>query len=280
MANTRLYKRNTPEPVDRKAALAREEGFIERVTANVTATPAIFNPADGKFYDASLRNRVMRTLDDRSQDVKVLIRKFADRDLMKTYEEMPKNPGLVFEIWHQQMFSNRQLKVAVAAAAVSPIEELIRKGSSAQAARPEDVRRVVELVATQENVFYYIGAFSTTGWTEPCRQLLVGANHLAALCDVAHGAWRTYFAPDPRWRSTMRVFDLASDEEKIEAIRQFARKQTFALLMDELTEDYVYEELGYPIPVIREAFEVIASEDRFVRLETGEVPYRLIRVYG
>ncbi len=280
MVNSRVYRKAEPEPVDRKTALVREEGFLERFTGNINNTPAIFNPLDGKFYDASVRNRVMRTLDDRSQDVKVLIRKHAERDLMKTYEEMPKNPGVVFEIWHQQMFANRQLRVVAAAASTSPTEEMIRRGSSANPARPEDLKRVVDLVASQEGVFYYIGAFSTTGWTEPCRQLLVGGNYLVALSDVAHGAWRTTFAPDARWRSSMRLFDLATDEEKIEAIRAFARRQTFALLMDELTEDYVYEELGYPIPVIREAFEVIASEDRFVRLETAEVPYRLIRVYG
>jgi len=149
MVNSRVYRKAEPEPVDRKTALVREEGFLERFTGNINNTPAIFNPLDGKFYDASVRNRVMRTLDDRSQDVKVLIRKHAERDLMKTYEEMPKNPGVVFEIWHQQMFANRQLRVVAAAASTSPTEEMIRRGSSANPARPEDLKRVAEELKVQ-----------------------------------------------------------------------------------------------------------------------------------
>jgi hypothetical protein len=47
-----------------------------------------------------------------------------------------------------------------------------------------------------------------------------------------------------------------------------------------MTEDYVFDELGYPIPVIREAFERVAAEDRFVRFDTGTRPFRLVRTYG
>jgi hypothetical protein len=50
--------------------------------------------------------------------------------------------------------------------------------------------------------------------------------------------------------------------------------------MDELTEDTVFDALGYAIPIIREAFEQIASEDRYVRYDTTARPYRLTRVYG
>lgn len=279
MATTRSRTPKTEE-VDRKSALVREESFVERFTGNMNATPALYNPLDNRIYDASPRNRVMKNLDDRSQEVKALIRKHAERDLMKTYEEMPKNPAVIFEVWHQQMFAPRGLKVVAAGAAFSPTEELVRRGASSAKARVEDLNRLIDLVATQENVFYYIGAFSATGWSESCKQVLVGGNYLVALCDLYQDAWRTYYAPDARWRSAMRVYDLATDEEKIEAIRAFAKRHTFSLLMDEFTEDFVYEELGYPIPIVREAFELIAAEDRFVRYDTSELPYRLTRTYG
>jgi len=277
---TRIRKKAEPESVDRKTALLRESGFLERFSAAVGATPAIYDPMDNRIYDAGPRNRVIRTLDDRSQEVKALIRKLADRDLMKVYEEMPKNQALLYEIWHQQMFSPRMLQVVIAGVALSPTDELIRSGSSCRRSSAEELGRAVNLIASRESVFYYIGAFSTTGWEESSQQVLVGSNYLVALCDVHEGAWRTYFAPDARWRSAMRLFDLATDEEKVEAVRAFVKRHTFTLLMDELSEDFVFEELGYPIAVIREAFEHIAAEDRFVRLETSEVPYRLIRIYG
>jgi hypothetical protein len=50
--------------------------------------------------------------------------------------------------------------------------------------------------------------------------------------------------------------------------------------MDEMTEDFVFDELGYAIPIIREAFELMSAEDRFVRFDTGTRPYRLVRNYG
>ena len=50
--------------------------------------------------------------------------------------------------------------------------------------------------------------------------------------------------------------------------------------MDELTEDTVFDALGYAIPIIREAFSQIAAEDRYVRFDTSARPYRLTRVYG
>jgi hypothetical protein len=146
--------------------------------------------------------------------------------------------------------------------------------------RPGDLTRAIDTIATNQNVFYYIGAFATTAWDASCQQVLVGGNFLVALCDLSYGAWRTCYAPDPRWRTSARLFDLATDEEKVEAVRALVKRHTFALLMDELTEDLVFEELGYPLGIIREAFEQIASEDRYVRFETGELPYRLIRTYG
>lgn len=280
MTQTRVRKNGDPPAVDRKTALVREGSFFERLGAALNAVPAVYDPLDNRIYDAGPRNRVMRMLDDRSQEVKALIRKLADRDLMKIYEEMPKSPVVAYEVWHQQMFVPRSLRVVVAGASFSPTEELIRAGRSSRRIRSEELSRALKLIASDDAVFYYIGAFATTGWDESCRQMLVGANHLVALCDVSDDAWRTYYAPDARWRTAMRMFDLATDDEKVESIRAFVKRHTFELLMDELSEDVVFDELGYPIPIIREAFEEIASEDRFVRLETGEVPYRLIRVYG
>ena len=66
----------------------------------------------------------------------------------------------------------------------------------------------------------------------------------------------------------------------MESIRRWVNRHTFELLMDELTEDTVFEELGYAIPIIREAFAMIAAEDRYVRFDTSARPFRLVRVYG
>jgi hypothetical protein len=276
---TRIRRPTTAE-TDRKAARVAEESFFERLAANANATAGLYDPLTGRTYDASPRNRVTKAVDDRSSEVKALIKRYAERDLMRTYEEMPKNGVVLYEVVHKELLGRPTVRAVVAGAAFSPVEELIRGGASRRRIAGEELNRVRDLVVRSESVFYYLGAFATTGWEDDARRALVGANYLVALCDLSEGAWRTYYSPDPRWRSAARLFDLTSEEEKVEAIRRWVTKHTFELLMDELTEDTVFEELGYAIPIVREAFEQIASEDRYVRFDTSARPYRLVRVYG
>jgi len=277
---TRIRPHSKRPTVDRKTALVNEESFFERVGANLNALAGLYNPLDNRTYDASPRNRVMKVIDDRSSEVKSLIKRFAERDLMKTYEEMPKNGVVSHEILHKDLLGPRLVKVVVAAMSFSPVEDLVKKGESSRFIGAEELARVKDLVAQNPSVFYFIGAFATTGFEESCRTMLVGGNFLIALCDLYDDAWRTYFPADGRWRGGARVFDLTTEEEKIEAVRRFVRKHTGELLLDELTEDFVFDELGYSIPIIREAFELMSAEDRFVRFDTSTRPFRLVRIYS
>jgi len=279
MASTRMRKAPGPE-IDRKAARVAEEGYFERLSHNMGMTGGLFDPLTNRTYDASPRNRVTKVLDDRSSEVKSLIKRFAERDLMRAYEEMPKNELHVFEIVHKELLGRPSVKVVVAGAAFSPVEELVRAGSSRARIPASELHRTKDQIVRNEQVFYYLNAFATTGWEEDARRALVGNNYLISLSDVQNGAWRTYYAPDPRWRAAARIFDLSSEDEKVEAVRRWVSRHTLELLMDELTEDTVFDALGYAIPIIREAFTQIAAEDRYVRFDTSARPYRLTRVYG
>ncbi len=279
MGSTRMRKAPGPE-IDRKAARVAEEGYFERLAHNMSMTGGLFDPLSNRTYDASPRNRVTKVLDDRSSEVKSLIKRFAERDLMRAYEEMPKNELHVFEIVHKELLGRPSVKVVVAGAAFSPVEELVRAGSSRARIPASELHRTKDQIVRSEQVFYYLNAFATTGWEDDARRALVGNNYLIALSDVQNGAWRTYYAPDPRWRAAARIFDLSSEDEKVEAVRRWVSRHTLELLMDELTEDTVFDALGYAIPIIREAFTQIAAEDRYVRFDTSARPYRLTRVYG
>lgn len=278
MVNTRVHRATAG--IDRAAALALEEQFFERLAATVGATQGLYNPMDDRTYDAASRNRVTRVSDDRSAEVKTLVKKLAERDLMRTYEEMPKGGVVLHEILHRELLGRASVRIAIAGAPFSPTDELITSGTSRRRATAEELNRVKDAIVRNPNVFYYVGAFSTTGWEEGVRRGLVGPNHLIALVDVHEDAWRTYWAPDPRWRSAARVFDLTSEEEKIQAIRRWVKRHTFELLMDELTEDTVFNELGYAIPIIRAAFQSIAEGDPYVRFDAATRPCRLVRTYG
>ena len=97
MGNTKIRKGPAAE-IDRKAARVAEESYFERLSANANATAGIYDPLTNRTYDASPRNRITKVLDERSSDVKALIKRFAERDLMRTYEEMPKNGVVLHEI--------------------------------------------------------------------------------------------------------------------------------------------------------------------------------------
>ena len=279
MGTTRTRKA-PPAEVDRKAARVAEENYFERLTANMNLTAGLFDPLTNRTYDSSPRNRVTKAVDDRSSEVKSLIKRFAERDLMRAYEEMPKNETVLYEIVHKELLGRPSVKVVVAGAAFSPVEDLVRSGASRTRIPASELIRVKDQIVRSDHVFYYVNAFATTSWEEDARRVLVGNNYVISLSDVFQGAWRTYYAPDPRWRAAARIFDLSSEEEKVEAVRRWVTRHTFELLMDELTEDTVFDALGYAIPIIREAFEQIAAEDRYVRFDTTARPYRLTRVYG
>ena len=276
---TKLRKSNGPE-VDRASARTAEEDYFERLAATMASTAGIFDPMSNRTYDASLKNRVTREQDDRSADVKAQIKRHAERDLMRTYEEMPKNRVVLHEIVHKELLGRPAVRVVVAGAAFSPVEELVRHGRSCRRASSSDLERVRDLLVKSDSVFYYVGAFSTTGWDEDARKSIAGPNWLVALSDRADGAWRTWYAPDPRWRSAARIFDLSTEEEKVEAVRRWVSRHTGELLLDELTEDRVFDDLGYALPIVREAFRQIAAEDRYVKFDTSARPYRLTRTYG
>ena len=276
---TKLRKSSGPE-VDRAGARAAEEDYFERLAAVIGATAGIFDPLTNRTFDASPRNRVTKLLDDRAAELKGLIKRLAERDLMKTYEEMPKNGVVVHEIVHKELLGKPAVRVLVAAASFSPVEELVRHGRSCRRATAADLERVRESIVKSDAVFHYLGAFSPTGWDDEARKALSGPNWLVALSDRHEGAWRTWYAPDPRWKSAARLFDLSTEEEKVEAVRRWVSRHTGELLLDELTEDRVFDELGYAIPIVREAFRRIAAEDRYVKFDTSARPYRLTRTYG
>lgn len=280
MGSPRCFRQPPVPSVDRTAARTAEERFFERFAAKVNAADGLYDPLTRRTYDCSPRNRVTKTLEERSREVKALVKRLAERDLMRTYDEMPKNGIILHEILHKELLGRPTVRLVLAGAALSPVEDLIRQGSSTRPAGPEDLSRVTTLVVRNPSVFHYLGAFSTTGWEESARRAVSGPNFLAALLDLREEAWRAWFPPDPRWRSAARIFDLATEEEKVAAVRRWVKRHPLELIMDEMTEELVAEELGYEIPIIRRAFEAIAAEDPYVRLDAGPRPWRLVRTYG
>lgn len=266
--------------IDRRTAQVAEENFFERLAAAVDRERAVPCPLDGRTYDLSPGRRRTRLLDARTDELKTAIKRTVERDLLKTYEEMPKCPTMLFEVTRKEFLGPRDVRVVIAGASVAPVEEFLREGASSTPMGPEHLARVRDEVVADDGVFYYLCVFAATSWAPEARNTLSGRNYLAALCERYEDAWRVWYAPDERWSFGARLFDLTTYEEKIEAILTFAERHTFELLMDELTEEYVFEHLGYALGVIREAFELASRRSEFLRLEAGAEAWRLVRVYA
>jgi len=279
MAATSVTGRPYSNVIDRRTAQVAEENFFERFIGAANNARAVPSPMDGRTYDLGPANRTIRTLDGRTEEMKAAIKRRVERDLLKTYDEMPRCGTMLLEIHRRDFLGGRDLRVVVAGASLSPVDDFLTQGSSSRPVGAADFARVRDEVVTRDDVFYFLCAFATTAWHPEARNTLAGRNYLAALCDLHEDAWRVWYAPDPRWGYAARLFDLTSAEEKIEAVRRFVERHTFELLMDELTEDIVFEHLGYAVGIIREAFEIVAAQTEFLRLETGVEPWRLVRVY-
>src|SRR4029079_16452559 len=159
MATTRTRKA-PPAEVDRKTARVAEENYFERLAANMNLTAGLFDPLTNRTYDSCPRNRVTKAVDDRSSEVKTLIKRFAERDLMRAYEEMPKNETVLYEIVHKELLGRPSVKGVIAGAAFSPVEELVRSGASRGRIPAMELNRVKDQLVRSENVFYYLDAFA------------------------------------------------------------------------------------------------------------------------
>lgn len=280
MGATAVGSKSAGTRIDRRTAQVAEENFFERLGTAVDRERAVPCPLDGRTYDLSPDRRRTRLLDGRTDELKTAIKRHVERDLLKTYDEMPKCGTMLFEVIRKEFLGSRDVRVVIAGASVAPVEEFLRDGASSAPMGPEALARVRDEVVSAEDVFYFLCVFAATSWSPEARNTLSGRNYLAALCERYEDAWRVWYAPDERWGFGARLFDLTTYEEKIESILTFVERHTFELLMDELTEEYVFDHLGYALGVIREAFELASRRSEFLRLESGAEPWRLVRVYA
>src|SRR5580765_218721 len=112
---TRLRKTTAkPVRVTRADAQEAEELFFERLGAALNGAMGVYNPLDNRTYDASGQNRVVKVIEERSAEIKALIKRHLDKNLMKVYEEMPRNAIHLAEIHHKELLGSKTPRVVVA----------------------------------------------------------------------------------------------------------------------------------------------------------------------
>lgn len=256
---------------------AEEVNFRDRFEKHFLTLRTVYNPLDNATYDT--RRYVKRTQDGENE-VKALIRRHVEPSLQAdVYEDTPKNSVLLFDVLRVSLFGGSRPKVGIAGAFVSPLAELIREGESGTPAGVPQLDDLKRRILVNTKMFYYIIAYSPTGWCPEARQHLAGPNYIIGLCDSYGGGLRVYVPPETRVISR-RVFDLTTPPEKLALMRQLLKDGQFELIMDDFTDEFASEKLALDRDVVAALFEEVLAEDRFIVLDARTRPLRLIREYN
>ncbi len=195
-----------------------EETFIQRFEARLGLLASVFNPLDGKRYDATSANRRLFRRNRNAHVVETLKRaQRFERELLKT---VPLDEALHCAVSSRSFFGRRSPRVMVIGAVRSPLAALLHDEPAPLG--PLDVDEVVGALVKDPKLFYYVGICATTSWNEAAfDRLPLLDNAVVCLLESTHStAWRLKPQNDPRWNDLAPLFDPESDEEKVARVRR------------------------------------------------------------
>ena len=247
--------------LSRAEARGLEETFTDRFELGLQRVGEVTNPLDRKVYSIARRTAPKYyhkegEIADRMKALGVF-----ERDILS---EMPRNRLGVLRIHRTGLFSSRATKVFIAAASLSPLEEFILEGSSSRKLDLAAMNEAVDELAKQDDIFYYIGLLSTTGWAEDCRgRLPQGQNYLVAAVENLGGSrWRVEKTPDRRWGRVHAAFDPETRPEKLARCQAYFRDHSgLSLKGGHVVLDVAREELGVPEDIFSRAVQEVERRD-------------------
>ncbi len=266
----------TPETLPEGAVLvekakALEELFIGRFDEAMAQVRRVPNPLEQQLYPAGPRDRIhlKRT---RSDEVIDLMKKHRvyERELL---EALPLDEVSEYRIFTRSLFGKKDIRVVVAAASTSPLEDFVTRKCSTTPAGPRQIERALEALAMRDGTFYYIGILSTTGWQPGVEAHIPQArNLLCCLVENRGGTdWHVKRHGDERWAALSRLFDPESDREKIERVkRHLTDHPELKLRGGHVTIRSIREDLAVSEPILAAAVrEVLARDEELSLLEVG-----------
>jgi hypothetical protein len=260
-------------PTTRSECRILENQFLDRFDRHLQNVKLVLSPLTGATYDLS---GAMRREIDQDPEVRALLRKTGET---RAYPEMPVNRTVIVQVTKKPLFGARRPVAVLAAASLSPLEELAHRKIAETPGSARDVSLIRDRVVTQPKVFHYLALFSPTGWADEARRDLSGRNYVIALVDYCGGGLRTGLPGETRPYSR-KVFDLSPYPEKLDMLRALLRASIHELLVGEFTSEYVEKQLFFPQEVIENLFEDLVVEDKFLILDARSRPSRLIREYA
>jgi hypothetical protein len=213
-------KSTEPEdPVSREEARALEEDFHGRLRGKLGALREIFNPLDGRIYfvDPSVS---MKQWDQAEKVKRVMVSSgVLDRSIRRT---MPGNRGTRLDIGTKGILSGFTPLVSVAGVSLSPLKELAVEGETRSPVEFPDLESAVKRAADRHKVFTYVGAFTTTSFSEECVEQPPRSQNFVTILVVrgADSAWRVLNREGFPWPGAPELFDLETIAEKVDRCRR------------------------------------------------------------
>lgn len=252
--------------LDRARAL--EETFSRRFEAAFEARSHAPSPLDGAVLKCGAKERSHLQRDHSSKVIDLMRKNHVyDRGLL---DLIPLDEASEYHVYQRSFLGKGELKVVVAALSVSPLEEFVTKRWGESPLGSADVERALGELVVQDDIFYYVGILSTTGWTAEARAAVpVRRNLLACLVEPVRepapssSPWARSFAQDVRWGGLERLFDPETDREKVERVRNYlAETAELKLRGGHVTLKNVREDLSVSEDALRTAVAELCATDQ------------------
>ena len=250
-------------------ARALEELFIERFETKAGKLKKLGNPLDKKVYAASERERDHVKRNKAGYVIELMKRhKVYERELL---DVLPLEETSELHVYTKPLFGRKDVKVSVAALALSPLEAFVTKKCATAKLGALDLERAVREVCMHDDVFYYVGILSTVGWEPGAgRHLPSAPNVLACLVENQGGThWTIERRDDKRWNDVHRLFDPETDREKVERAKRYLTSHPELRLRGGfLVLKQAEEEVAVPGDLFRQAVDEVCADDAEVSLQT------------
>jgi hypothetical protein len=252
-------------------ARAIEDLFVGRFEEAMAEVRRVPHPIDQQLYAAGERDRI-HVKRSRSDEVLDLLKRsrIYDRSL---FDELPLDQVSEYRIVTRSFFGKKDVRVVVAAATVSPIEDFIQRRCSLAKSGLADLERALAAIGIRDESFYYLGVLSTVGWERGAERYIPSRpNVLLALVENRDGTeWVLRHNGDERWGGLSRLFDPESDREKVErARRRLETHRELSLRGGHVSLTSVRDELRISDGLLELAVdELIARDKDLTKQEVG-----------
>ncbi len=251
---------STSPVIDRDEARRREAVFLERFRVAMDGIRELYHLGDEKYYPAS--SSTLRVVERDGVDV---VRRYMDRLNLSdrgVLGEMPADRGLRYEVAAGGFFGRGKVKVVVAAQVLSPIQELLRDGSTDARVGAGVVREAFQSIVRDPDTFYYVGLAATTGFAQEALLSRPTASNALLVLAEATGptSWTQHLDQPERWKGLANVFDPETGEEKVTRCRDaLAALEDLQLRGGHVLLEEVYETIPFPRAVIDQAISALTG---------------------